>query len=84
SYGDDLYTDAIAQFDAADARFRLGQTANNNGDQFDLAAVFYTVALFFAGLGLVFKTRIRWPFFMLGTLAFIATSVFMAMQPWAG
>jgi hypothetical protein len=84
SYGDDLYTEPVAQFDAADARFKEGQTANNNGDQFDLAGVFYTVALFFAGLGLVFKTKARWPFFGLGTIVFLATSIFMAMQPWAG
>ena len=57
---------------------------NNNGDQFDLSGVFYTVALFFAGLGLVFKSRARWALFGLGGLVFAGTSVFMAMLPWAG
>ena len=83
TYSDDLFTEPLAQFEAADARFEVGQTANNNGDAFDLAGVYYTVALFFAGLGLVFKSRARWPFFGLGALIFAATSVFMATLPWA-
>jgi hypothetical protein len=83
SYSDDLFTEPLAQFEAADARFEVGQTANNNGDAFDLAGVYYTVALFFAGLGLVFKSRARWPFFGLGALIFAATTVFMATLPWA-
>mgnify|MGYP003382229163 CR=1 FL=1 len=83
SYSDDLFTEPLAQFEAADARFAVGQTANNNGDAFDLAGVYYTVALFFAGLGLVFKSRARWPFFGLGSLIFAATSVFMATLAWA-
>ena len=83
TYSDDLFTEPLAQFEAADARFEVGQTANNNGDAFDLAGVYYTVALFFAGLGLVFKSRARWPFFGLGALIFAATTVFMATLPWA-
>ncbi len=84
TYGDDLFSEPVAKFDQAGARFREGQTANNNGDQFDLSGVFYTVALFFAGLGLVFKSRARWALFGLGGLVFAGTSVFMAMLPWAG
>ncbi len=49
-------------FADADAKFEEGKKANDNGDKFDLAVVFFTVALFFAGLGLVFKTSIRWGF----------------------
>lgn len=84
SYAHDVFGEAIAKFDEADTKFREGQTANENGDQYDLAGVYYTVALFFAGLGLVFKSRIRWPFFFIGALAFVGTSVFMATLPWAG
>lgn len=84
SYGDDLFGEPIQKFDEADAKFREGQTANDNGDKFDLAGVYYTVALFFAGLGLVFKSKIRWPFFGVGFLGFLGTTVFMMTLPWAG
>lgn len=71
-------------FDEADKKFEEGRVANNNGDQFDLAVVFFTVALFFAGLGLVFKTDIRWGFCAVGALIFVGTSLFIATLPWAG
>ena len=71
-------------FKDADAKFAEGRQANENGDQFDLAGVFYTVALFFAGVGLVFKTSMRWAFFTLGLLVFAGASIFMARLPWAG
>lgn len=86
---DDDYIDkALEQgtkmFADADKKFEEGRTANENGDKFDLAVVFYTVALFFAGLGLVFKTKIRWGFFGSGLVLFVGTSIFMMTLPWAG
>jgi hypothetical protein len=83
SYGDDLFSEPMAAFERADAKFHEGETANENGDQYDLAGVFYTVALFFAGLGLVFKSAVRWPFFGLGMLVFLGTVGFMMTLPWA-
>lgn len=85
---DDDYIDkALAQgtkmFEDADKKFEEGRTANENGDQFDLAVVFFTVALFFAGLGLVFKTKIRWGFFGAGLILFVGTTIFMMTLPWA-
>lgn len=52
---------------SSDKKFAEGRTANENGDQFDLTGVLVTVSLFFAGLGLVFKSDVRWAFFGLGT-----------------
>jgi hypothetical protein len=85
---DDDYIDkALKQgtqmFADAHKKFEEGRTANENGDQFDLAVVFYTVALFFAGLGLVFKTKIRWGFFGAGMILFAGTSIFMMTLSWA-
>jgi hypothetical protein len=85
---DDDYIDgALAKgtqmFADADKKFEEGRQANDNGDKFDLAVVLYTVALFFAGLGLVFKTRIRWGFFVAGAVFFSVTTVFMVTLPWA-
>jgi hypothetical protein len=85
---DDDYIDgALAagtqMFADADKKFEEGKQANDNGDKFDLAVVLYTVALFFAGLGLVFKTKIRWSFFVAGAVFFAVTSVYMVTLSWA-
>jgi hypothetical protein len=86
---DDEYIDSMLEngekmFQDADKRFAEGRAANDNGDKFDLAGLYFTVALFFAGVGLVFKTGVRWLFFTLGFLIFAGSSVFMARLPWAG
>ncbi len=69
-------------FADADAKFEEGKTANDNGDKFDLAVVFFTVALFFAGLGLVFKTPIRWGFCAVGVVFFLGSTIYIMSLPW--
>lgn len=69
-------------FEEADKKFEEGRVANGNGDRFDLVGVFYTVGLFFAGLGLVFKTDIRWTFCGLGALVVLAATLYMFTLPW--
>jgi hypothetical protein len=83
AYVDEMLAEGEAMFKQADTKFQEGRQANENGDQFDLAGVFFTVALFFAGLGLVFKTSMRWGFLGLGALVFAGSVVFMARLPWA-
>jgi hypothetical protein len=68
---------------AADKRFDEGRAAGNNGDRFDLYTVIFTVSLFFAGLGLVFKTRIRWYFIISGALVFVYAAFHLSRTPWA-
>lgn len=85
---DDEYIDkALEQgttmFAEADKKFEEGRLANDNGDKFDLAGVIYTVGLFFAGLGLVFKTKIRWGFFAAGCAIFVGASIYLMTLPWA-
>ena len=82
-YADDMLAEGNAMFTQADARFEEGRQANENGDKFDLAGVFFTVALFFGGLGLVFKTSMRWGFFAAGGVVFLASAVYVATLPWA-
>jgi hypothetical protein len=53
------------------------------GDQFALDGVYYTMSLFFAGLGLVFKSRVRWGFFSLGTLIFLGALIYLCRLEWA-
>lgn len=82
-YMDGMLAEANKGFAAAEARFNEGKVANENGDRFDLIGVFFTVGLFFAGVGLVFKTQIRWGFFALGLVISIGSAIYMAMLPWA-
>jgi hypothetical protein len=82
AYGDAMFSEGMKLFDDAEKKFKEGQQANDNGDQFELAGLFYTIALFFAGLGLVFKTRMRWSFAALGAAAFLISTIFMMTRPW--
>jgi hypothetical protein len=81
-YIDASLADGNKMFEQADQRFGQGRAANDIGDKFGLAGVFYAVALFFGGLGLVFKSRVRWIFFVMGTLVFLGASLFIARLPW--
>jgi hypothetical protein len=82
-YEDELFGPSEKEFQAAEKRFDEGRVANEIGDKFSLASVILTVALFFGGLALVFKTKVRWGF--LGT-GFLVTAVgvgYMATLQWA-
>lgn len=82
-YVDEVFGTSAQEFEDADKRFAEGSRANSIGDQFSLAGVIFTVALFFAGLSLIFKTKMRWGFLGLGTVVFIAGIVFMSSLTWA-
>lgn len=84
AYEDAMFGEGSKLFEDADKKFEEGRKANDNGDKFDLAGLFYTIALFFAGLGLVFKTNMRWAFCAVGALVFVASSIYLATLPWAG
>ena len=83
SYVDALFSTSVEDFEAADKRFNVGRTANEIGDKFSLAGVIFTIALFFSGLALVFKTKVRWGFLGAGTVIFVAGAIFMTGLTWA-
>lgn len=83
-YVDTVYTEAVAKLDEADKLYQEGSDANETGDKFGLDGVIYTVCLFLAGIGLVFKTRMRWSFLMMGSVAFVAATIYLFRIPWAG
>jgi hypothetical protein len=78
-----MFKVAEKQFKDADVKFKEGRTANETGDKYALATVYFTIALFFAGIGLVFKSQIRWAFFGLGAITFIGSAGYMLTLPWA-
>ena len=67
----------------ADDHFQEGGRANTIGDNLGFTGVLYTVALFLAGIGLVFKTRVRWGFAGIGLLALVGATLHLFMQTWA-
>jgi hypothetical protein len=75
--------DGVQMFDAADAKFTEGREANQAGDQFGMAAILYTVALFLSGIALVFKSGIKWAFGGLGALVVVAATLFLFTLKWA-
>lgn len=82
SYVDDMLKEANQEFEKADKIFVSGRQANDYSDQFSLIQVIYTISLFFAGLALVFKTKIRWGFLAAGGLVFAFGSIMMFGVPW--
>jgi hypothetical protein len=82
-YVDELFSQSSVDFEAAEKRFETARAANEAGDKFSLAGVILTVALFFGGLALVFKTRIRWGFLGTGVIVFLVGAGYMGMLTWA-
>lgn len=82
-YVQEVFGSSDDEFEAADKRFNEGRDANNKGDQFSLAGVILTVALFFAGISLIFKTGMRWIFLGMGALVLAGGLGFMATLSWA-
>ena len=81
-YYDEMYAEKKALDDEANGVDEQGRKSDDIGDSFDLAGVYCTLSLFFAGLGLVFKTRVRWGFFTAGCIVLIAASAYMATLEW--
>ncbi len=82
-YVDEVFSTSAGEFESADKRFLEGRNANNIGDEFSLATVILTVALFFGGLSLVFKSGIRWGFLSLGFAILVFGVGYMTTLTWA-
>jgi hypothetical protein len=82
-YLDEVFGPSDEEFASADERFAEGQRANTIGDEFSLAGVVFTIALFFGGLALIFKTRIRWAFLGLGSVVFFGALTYLLTLTWA-
>jgi hypothetical protein len=81
-YYDEMYAEKKALDDEANEVDEQGRKSDDMGDSFDLAGVYCTLSLFFAGLGLVFKTRVRWGFFTAGCIVLTAAAAYMATLEW--
>lgn len=68
-------------FKQADDTFAKGKEYNDIGDKFSLVGVILTIALFFAGLALVFKSSVKWTFLGMGTLIFLGGTIYLITLP---
>jgi hypothetical protein len=80
-YVNEMQAQSKKGFDESDKKFEEGRKANDTGDSYDLDVVIYTIALFFAGIGLVFKTNIRWKFFYVGVVVFVIATIYLVILP---
>lgn len=78
-----MYEGKVKKTKEAKVLFEEGQKAGSIGDEFALNGVHYTLSLFFAGLGLVFKSRVRWGFFSLGSAVLLGAIIYMSRLQWA-
>lgn len=81
-YYDRMYEEKQELSAKARELFEEGRHANDAGDRFALNSVYYTLSLFFGGLGLVFRSRVRWGFFALGCVVLTGSAIYMFMLEW--
>jgi len=82
-YVDALFSASATEFEDAEKRLAKAREANEMGDKFSLAGVVLTVALFFGGLALVFKTTVRWGFLGTGAVVFAVGAIYALTLGWA-
>lgn len=82
SYQKEIMAESARLSDEADRSFAAGIKANENGDRFGLANVVFAISLFFNGIALVFRTRIRWGIFAGGIFFLVCGIVYMIVTPW--
>jgi hypothetical protein len=80
----DSLSEGEQMFAASDAKFGEGRKANEVGDEFAFVGVLYTVALFLAGIALVFKSKVKWGFAAMGAVAVIVSTIYLARLERAG
>jgi hypothetical protein len=82
-YENAIFADGLKQFEEADKKFSEGRRANEVGNKFNLLTVIYVISLFFAGLGLIFKSRMRRTFLIVGAVVFLGSTIYLITLPWA-
>lgn len=88
-YYHEIYASSEGQYEAgrtlqttARKKFNEGMVANYKGDLHAFTGVLYTVCLFLAGIGLVFKSRVRWVFGGLAIVMLGASTIHLFRNEW--
>lgn len=82
-YYEAMLGEGIALEKKAQERFKEGQHFNKIGDEYSLVGVILTIALFFAGIALVFRSSVRWKLFYMGIAVFVVGTIYMLTLPLA-
>jgi hypothetical protein len=82
NYRNEMLAKSKKGSDEADKTFAEGVQAKENADHFELGEVIFAVSLFFTGISLVFKTRIRLAVMVVGGFFLFCGIVQMIMIPW--
>lgn len=81
-YHEEMLAKSKEQSDEADKAFAEGVEAKENAEKFELADVIFAVSLFFTGISLVFRTKIRWSIIVAGGLFLLGGIIYMATLHW--
>jgi hypothetical protein len=82
NYRNEMLAESKKGSDEADKTFTEGVKAKENGDHFELGDVIFAVSLFFTGISLVFRTRIRWGVILVGGFFLFCGIVYMLTLHW--
>jgi hypothetical protein len=82
NYRKEMLAESVRLNEQSEKTFKAGQTANDIGDNFELANVIFAVSLFFLGIALIFRTSIRWYVLWAGGLLTLGGLIFMLTLSW--
>ena len=82
NYRDEMLAESKKGSDEADKTFAEGIKAKETSDRFELGDVIFAVSLFFTGISLVFRTRVRSAVLFAGGLFLFCGIVYMIMIRW--
>jgi len=77
-----MLSNGTKRFQEADKVFADGQSASGTSTRFGINGLFFTITLFLGGVALVFKSRVRWVFLMLGFLSLAMASGYLFTLNW--
>ena len=81
-YVTQMLSGGTQRFQEADKVFQEGQSASGISTRFGINGLFFTITLFLGGVSLVFKSRVRWVFLMLGFLSLAMASGYLFTLDW--
>ena len=82
NYRNEMLAESKKGSDEADKTFAEGIKAKETSDRFELGDVIFAVSLFFTGISLVFRTRVRSAVLFAGGLFLFCGIVYMIMIRW--
>jgi hypothetical protein len=83
AYNNAMLAEADAAMAQADSRYASARISGGSGDHFALAEVIFAVSLFFGGIAIVFRDRLRTIGLGLAAIAAVIGYCYVGWLPWA-